>query len=351
MPQSASVSPSVTRSKKRAAGSSSTTNPRSIKRTKTKAGSKRSQKGKATAQATETGEGPSPQKSKAKPETKAQAKPAVQVCRYLLEMFSVPLLRSHATVSLVDRDRLQLYHANRSVILVSSAINFSKGDGKDKFIALIIAFHCLSLEQIGILGTVVKNNAALVKNPNIPEKPQVVQNRNELEFLRGENGQPFKVTLGEVISRDPAMVGRSTVVLNATSEKWPNIPLVVKISWPTSGRVSEAAFLNKARDLTEKGHAWAANHLPNVYHTEDVVFGPDSALGWVAALFKNAGFLDEDEGYVYEERTLRIIIQERLYTLKSLRNVKDIGQVLLDVACGACVLFHCSIHNRLLWLV
>ena len=85
------------------------------------------------------------------PEFECKIGPALQVCRYLLEMFSVPLLRSHATAGLVDRDRLQLYHANRSVILVSSAINFSEEDGRTKFIATIIAFHCLSLEQNGIM--------------------------------------------------------------------------------------------------------------------------------------------------------------------------------------------------------
>lgn len=42
--------------------------------------------------------------------------------------------------------------------------------------------------------------------------------------------------------------------------------------------------------------------------------------------------------YVYERRTLRIIIQERFYSLKSLASARDIGQVLLDVACGTCPL-------------
>jgi len=36
------------------------------------------------------------------PEPQCQLGPALQVCRYLLEMFSVTLLRSHATVSLAD---------------------------------------------------------------------------------------------------------------------------------------------------------------------------------------------------------------------------------------------------------
>ena len=57
---------------------------------------------------------------------------------------SVPLLRSHAAVGLVDRGRLQLYHTNRSVILVSSTTNSSKDDRLTKFIATIIAFNRLS---------------------------------------------------------------------------------------------------------------------------------------------------------------------------------------------------------------
>ena len=36
----------------------------------------------------------------------------------------------------------------------------------------------------------------------------------------------------------------------------------------------------------------------------------------------------------YERRTLRIVIQERLHPLKTLTDVKDIAQVLVDVACG-----------------
>lgn len=42
--------------------------------------------------------------------------------------------------------------------------------------------------------------------------------------------------------------------------KWPGRPLVVKISWPTSGQISEIDFLKKVRGE----HAWAAKHLPHV---------------------------------------------------------------------------------------
>jgi len=220
------------------------------------------------------------------------------------------------------------------VILVSSAINFSDGDGKDKFIATIIAFHCLSLEQNGILKTQVPRNAELVSQSEFPEA-RVVQQGSKLKFLGNKKTEPFEVTLDDVISRDPAMVGRSTVVLNATSDKWEGA-LVVKISWPTSDRTSETEFIELASSKATGEYAWAANHLPKVHYAEDVVFAENSTLESVARLFAaNPKF--HGKKYVYERRTLRIIIQERLEPLKSLTNAKDIGQVFVDVACGTCV--------------
>ena len=325
--------------------------------------------------------------SAAKPEIQNQVNLAVQACRYLLEMFSVPLLRSHATISLVDRDRLQLYHANRSVILVSSAIRFAEEEGLDKFIAIIIAFHCLSFDKNGILDSLVEGNSTLVENSRISKDNKEVQSKNQLKFkLKDDGGEitiqsgakkiqddvgktqdgaektqagaektqdnvektqddaekTFVVTLGNVISRDPATVGRSTVVLAATSEQWPDTELAVKISWPGSGRSPETDFLREANKMAEGSDGkWATKHLPRVFYSVDIVFDEDSALNSVAGLFKDASYVDEK--YVYERRTLRIIIQERLYPLKSLTNVRDIGQVMLDVGCGMC-LFHSTLR-------
>ena len=236
--------------------------------------------------------------------------PAYQVYRYLLEMFSVPLLQSHATASLVDRDRLQLYHTNRSVVLVSSPIDFSGGDGLDRFIATIIAFWCLSFEQNGVLETLSPSNTDLVR---ISE-----------------------VVLGEIISRDPATVGRSTVVVDATSVRWPKTKLAIKVSWPGSGRVPEADFLKKAKDETEKpGGKWAINHLPRMLHASDGVVNEDPTFESGALLPQNGRTVCGQ--FQYERRILRVIIQERLDSLKSLTNVKDIGQVFLDIACCTCL--------------
>ena len=251
-------------------------------------------------------------------------------------MFSVPLLRSHATVGLVDRDRLQLYHANRSVILVSSAINISEGTGLNKFIATIIAFRCLSFKRSGILDILSSGNTELVCNSEIPGDDKRVQEGNDLVFSGKKPEENFKVKLGDVISRDPAMVGRSTVVLQATSDKWPGTDLVVKVSWPGFQRIPENHFLDQAKAQAKGKHAWAVNHLPRVFYAKDLTFDHDSAIESVGRLFENAQFVNAKEHYKYERRTLRIIVQELLYPLKSLTNVKDIGQVFVDALCSAC---------------
>ena len=269
------------KSRKRPTDGSSTTNQQPSKKSKTK-----SALGK-----TEEGEG----RSKPIPETQRQLQPARQVCRYLMEMFSVPLLRSHATVSLVDRDRLQLYHANHSVILVSSAINFSASEGLEKFIATIIAYRRLSPEQNGIIETLFPKNLNLVQDSKISADDKVVQKGNVLVFTGNKPGEDFEVKRGETISRDPAVVGRSTAVVGGTSGKWQKTGLVIKASWPGSGRVPETDFLEKAWVEAKKTEdEWAIKHLPRMLHASDVTFKPKSTLELVARLFQDAELVDGD---------------------------------------------------------
>lgn len=260
---------------------------------------------------------------------------ALQVSRCLLEMFSSPPLRLHVTASLVDRHRIQFYRASRSAILISSAINFTKeeSEGKDKFIASVLAFHHLSLEQNGIIG----NRVLGLDNTKGNELGggSVVQEGNVLHFSKGAEGKELNVILEGVVALEPEMVGRSTVVLNASVQggdsKKP--PLVVKISWPTSNRVSEIAFLKTACSAATGEHAWAANHLPKVYRAREVTQSPGSTLESVASLFDDAEFAG-GRSFVYKRRVLRIFVQERLVPLKCLPTVKEIGQVFFDIASG-----------------
>jgi len=274
-------------------------------------------------------------------ETKQQKGAHHQVGRYLLEQFAIPAFRSHATIGLVDRDRIQLYHANHFVILVSSGINFSSSDrtgGLDKFFAIVIAFSRLSLRDNGILhdlhdGKLFWDNEKLPTSEIAPGAMRM-QEGNRLEFGGDENTESFTLTLGEAISRDPSLAGRSTTVLHAKSPTWEELDLVVKTGWPSSDRVVETVFLTKAVETAESTAAdkWALNHLPRVLFAQDVAFDSNSTHQKVASLFDKAEFVNGE--YKYEQSTLRIIVQERLYPLKTLTNVRDIAQVLLDVGCG-----------------
>ena len=276
-----------------------------------------------------------------KNETESQKDAYLQVGRYLMEQLSIPALRSHATIGLVDRDRIQFYHANHSVIFVSSAINFLSNDytnGLDKFIAIVIAFSRLSLRDNGILhdlhdGKMLRGNEKLPISGLAPGSMRT-QGGNKLEFGGDEKTKPFTLTYGETISHDPSLAGRATVVLHAESSMWEELDLVVKIGWPGSDKPVENAFLAKAAEIAEstEDDKWALNHLPRVLFAQDVALDSNSTHDKIASLFDNAEFAGQE--YDYEPRTRRIIIQERLYRFKTLTKVEDIAQVLLDVGCG-----------------
>ncbi|KAF9780566.1 hypothetical protein BJ322DRAFT_1112555 [Thelephora terrestris] len=271
-------------------------------------------------------------------ETGRQKEVYIQIGKYLFEQLSIPAFRSHTTVGLVDRDRIQLYHANRSVILVSSAINFGstdKADGLDKLIAIVIAFSRLSLRDGGILhnldnGNLFQDNEKLPMTRINTQLGVLRVQENELELKK--DGKTLTLQYHEVASHEPSLIGRSTAVLHATSSEWQDKDLVVKISWPGADRVSEAKFLKRAIEKAKcTPNEWAVNHLPDHLFDLDVDFDSESTHGKVARMFKRAEFVESE--YKYERRALRIIVQGCLYPLNTLTDVKEIAQVLLDVAC------------------
>lgn len=230
-----------------------------------------------------------------------------------MELLSI---RPHVTVGLVDRNRIQFYHANHSVVLVSSAINLSLEDDEgsiDKLIAILIAFRRLFLNDRRIMEPI--ENATILR----------LEGNEKL-------GGPIEIELGAAISLSPSLVGRSTAVIYGRSGRWPKSRVVVKISWVDETLISEEEFMDKAvEEATKSGHEWAVNHLPRFLYVEDVKDATDRA---VQELLKIATFANKK--YTYKRRQMRIVIQEPLHPLKSLASARDVGQVILDVACGAC---------------
>jgi hypothetical protein len=70
------------------------------------------------------------------------------------------------------------------------------------------------------------------------------------------------------------------VVLRATSDRWPKVKLVVKVSWPDSLRVPESEFLEAAaKEAENPDWKWATNHLPRIFYNADIKFGEDFNFG------------------------------------------------------------------------
>jgi len=148
----------------------------------------------------------------------ALARQPTEVGQLLMDLLS---LRSHMTVSLVDNNHIQFYHANHSVVLLSSVIDLSLHDdegGIDRFIAALIALSLLSLHDWTVLEA--------------GQNGMTLQGDDKVEG-------PIEVKLGMVVSMSLSLVGRSTAVMYGTSPKWPNRQLVVKISWVDDSRVSD----------------------------------------------------------------------------------------------------------------
>ena len=238
---------------------------------------------------------------------------------------------------------------------MTSAINFSlknqtPGGGLDKFIAIVIAFSRLSLRDNGILhnlydGQMFRDNEKLVTSGG-PYDAAKMQEGNELVLRGDDETDPFKLKFGEVISHEPSLAGRATAVLHAESMRWKDTPLAVKISWPGSERVAEYKFLAKAVETANgsRDDEWALNHLPQVLFSQDVPPGLDSIHERVESILEDNEFVNPKCEFVYERRTLRIIIQERLDPLDTLTDVREIAQVLLDVACSKCFRFPCWVR-------
>ncbi|KAK0448041.1 hypothetical protein EV421DRAFT_109945 [Armillaria borealis] len=72
------------------------------------------------------------------PGTDRAEKARVQCARYALHILSNAGLRSHALVTLIDRDRIQLSYYDRSAIIVSQAIDLGNEDDEILFIAMLI---------------------------------------------------------------------------------------------------------------------------------------------------------------------------------------------------------------------
>lgn len=94
-----------------------------------------------------------------------------------------------------------------------------------------------------------------------------------------------------------------------------NEQLIVKLSWPAKSRMSEQVIIEQARSIADNDeHSWVLKYLPKVLHAEDVHVN----------LLSQA--LIDRLGDAYEERILRIIVQEELFPFTGQMTAPDLAE-------------------------
>ncbi|KAK0234903.1 hypothetical protein EDD85DRAFT_1024792 [Armillaria nabsnona] len=205
----------------------------------------------------------------------------IQCATDAMRVLSSPSLRSHALVTLIDRDRLQLYQDRdkRNHVNLFSGLKMT-------------------------LETSDKSKVILV--------------------------------LRDVIHRQKGIIGRDTFVVPARSSAWPDRELAVKISWPSIHRDSEKKLMDAAKakgdEMTGEGKKhWVLDHLPEIFHSQDFRFNDkETSQRRLVELLNEAEYADR-KTFIYEEHLLRITVSERLFPLTDLTDVKDIAQVFFDI--------------------
>ncbi|KAK0498098.1 hypothetical protein EDD18DRAFT_1071869, partial [Armillaria luteobubalina] len=245
-------------------------------------------------------------------------------------------LRSHALVTLIDRDRIQLSYYDRSAIIVSQAIDLTNADDEIRFIAMLIGCHRLTLKQRGVLHQIIKDPyiTDFSRFNTVSKDPKLLFSGLEMELQK--NGENITLILGTIVYRQRGLFGRDTCVIHATCTEWKDTKLVVKISWPSASRKSEKELLDiaiaKANEMAKPGEThWVLNHLPNILHEQDFKFDDAKSVQKLIAEMVNGGQYVGGRDGVYERRVLRITVLEELSPITSLRNDKHYAQVFVDI--------------------
>jgi hypothetical protein len=178
---------------------------------------------------------------------------------------------------------------------------------------MLQAIGNLTLSQLGYAETIKPARAApLLDNPCRID----IFDGLELKLSDGT-----LLRLGSTVYHQHGIIGRGTCVVQAKclrtgepDETW-NGPLVVKLSWPAQSRISENDMVKKARDAAEhNNHRWVLKHLPKILHAEDQHINSLSRA------------LIDRLGNQYEERVLRILVQEELHPITVQKTDVDLSR-------------------------
>ncbi|KAF5372462.1 hypothetical protein D9758_005126 [Tetrapyrgos nigripes] len=281
----------------------------------------------------------------------------IQVASYALDMLSRGLLRTHTVAILVDTTCLQLAYYDRSQVVLSQPVNmYGQDDHLDLFLAVLYQislmprllpmpipdFTITPVSQVfpriePYVHDAHQSKTELISATTTPI-PQFYQSSEKafsgsMLHLDAET----QLQLGDVIHRAHGVVGRASIVLAVTRIRgnWdPKLgsDAVVKISFPTTARDSEADLLRHAKATATGKHAWAMEHLPQVLWNNEYSWDDlGTSQRKLADLLQQLDDPQNPGGPVYEKRTLRIIVLRRLHPITDLTKPEDYAQVFYDI--------------------
>ncbi|KAJ7243568.1 hypothetical protein B0H12DRAFT_1188494 [Mycena haematopus] len=247
----------------------------------------------------------------------------LQCASYALELLSNGGVRSHVVAALVSRNTLELLYYDRSVVVKSEPLRFTRPENRAAFLAVLSGFGNMDSPQWGY----PKLLAPPANQQPLPDKPTkgFWRSMHEDHVLELKDG--WKLKLGKILFRAHGVIGRGTVVVQATVTSCPRLHLngktvVVKWSWVPTSRDSEADIVNGARQHAAQSRPEMLRHLPNIFHSQQF---DDLNPECQQLLFQHlpAG--------AYEQRVLRVIVQEELRPIDELKDPDELAQAFQQI--------------------
>ncbi|KAJ7833519.1 hypothetical protein B0H14DRAFT_3710545 [Mycena olivaceomarginata] len=242
--------------------------------------------------------------------------PKIQCASYALELLSNGGLRSHVIAVLVSRNSLELLYYDRSLVLKSQPLDFT--EDTTSFLAILFGFGNLTPTQWGDPAS------TLLKAPTVATFSDDYKAMYFGYVLTLSEG--WQLQLGNVIFRAHGIIGRGTVVVGAKVVASP-LPdfvgkrVVVKWSWVATTRKEEGYIVKKAVEYADANRPSMRHHLPNIYHYQELPEQTPQCQKFLLANFKDA----------YEERVLRIVVQEELHPITDLTDVTELAEAFKQI--------------------
>jgi hypothetical protein len=230
---------------------------------------------------------------------------------------------THRVGFLVNDDKIQFQYYDRTRCVVSPEVSFVENPS-----ILIEILDCLasaSRKEWGFLEAI---------NPPQEALPTTTKTANSLYLssstLSCNNGATLR--LGEILFRHHAIVSRGTCVVSAESTfpDWEGKSLIVKITFTPATRFPEGSYLSKMlKHAEETGDDWVRDHLPEKLHFETL--SSETAMAIQRRLSQYISSLNPKDETGYEMRNVQILVTTKLYSIKNLRQGKDLGTALTGI--------------------